>query len=220
LKRRAAPLPRAPHAPDNAAVNAIRLPANEYRRERWKNGLGWTREILRWPMSGEDWDWRVSIAEVDKDCPFSCFDGVDREIVLLAGEGMHLHFEDGEQADLLPPHGRHRFAGERALRAQLVSGPTQDFNLMWKRGRVEATLLHRPLVGPMLFFAEPGVRWLVTLLGGRALVKDALLPVVLEQGDSLLIDERAEGRVILEGGGELLLARIAPAPAASPGQPG
>ena len=23
------------------------IPANEYRRERWKNGLGWTREILR-----------------------------------------------------------------------------------------------------------------------------------------------------------------------------
>jgi environmental stress-induced protein Ves len=206
-------LPRAPRPPDNAAVNAIHLPANEYRRERWKNGLGWTREILRWPTSGEDWDWRVSIAEVDRDCPFSRFEGVDREIVLLAGEGMRLLFEDGERADLLPPHGRHRFAGERALRAELVSGPTQDFNLMWKRERIDATLLHRPLVGPMLFFAEPGVRWLVTLLGGRALVKDALLPVVLEQGDSLLIDERSEGRVILEGGGELLLARIAPAAA-------
>jgi hypothetical protein len=71
-------------------------------------------------------------------------------------------------------------------------------------------LLHRPLVGPMLFFAEPGVRWLVTLIGGRALVKDALLPLPMAQGDSLLIGERSAGRVILEGGGELLLARFAP----------
>ena len=29
------------------------LPANEYRRERWKNGLGWTREIVRYPSDAE-----------------------------------------------------------------------------------------------------------------------------------------------------------------------
>jgi environmental stress-induced protein Ves len=63
--------------------------------------------------------------------------------VLLSGEGMRLNFEDGEIVDLHPPHGRHRFAGERALEAELLAGPTQDFNLMWRRDRVEASLLHR-----------------------------------------------------------------------------
>lgn len=192
-------------------MNITLIPANEYRRERWKNGLGWTREILRWPEESEAWDWRLSIAEVDKDGRFSAFPGVERELVLLSGAGMRLHFDDGESISLLPPHERLRFAGERALSAELISGPTQDFNLMWRPERVEATLLHRPLVGPMLFFAEPGVRWVVHVMGGRAHFKDQLPPLLMEQGDSALIEPKhgQASRVILEGGGELLLVRIA-----------
>lgn len=194
-------------------MNVTLIPANEYRRERWKNGLGWTREIVRWPEDAETWEWRLSIAEVDKGGPFSSFEGVERELVLLSGEGMRLQFDDGETVELMPPHARHRFAGERALSAELVSGPTQDFNLMWRRDKVEATLLHRPLVGPMLFFAEPGVRWAAYLLSGRAVVKDQLLPMAMEQGDTALIEPHRDhgraSRVILEGGGELLLVRIA-----------
>jgi environmental stress-induced protein Ves len=193
-------------------VNVTLIPATEYRRERWKNGLGWTREVLRWPPGAEDWDWRISIAEVDKGGPFSSFPDIERELVLLSGEGMRLNFEDGEIVELLPPHERHRFAGERALAAELIAGPTQDFNLMWRRGRVEATLLHRPLVGSMLFFAEPGVRWVAYLLSGRAMVKDQLLPMMLEQGDSAVLEPQVgdHQRLIIEGGGELLLVRIAP----------
>ena len=193
-------------------MNATLIPANEYRRERWKNGLGWTREVLRWPGGEGDWDWRVSIAEVDKPGPFSSFPGVERELMLLSGEGMRLDFDDGESVELRPPHGRHRFAGERALQAELFNGPTQDFNLMWRRERVEATLLHRPLVGPMLFFAEPGVRWLAYLLSGRAIVKDQLLPLAMEQGDSVLLEPAAgdRQRLLIEGGGELLLVRVGP----------
>lgn len=97
-------------------MNLHLIPANEYRRERWKNGLGWTREIMRWPEEAQAWDWRVSIAEVDKGGPFSRFEGCDRELVLLAGEGMRLHFDDDQATvELVPPHGRHRFSGERGL---------------------------------------------------------------------------------------------------------
>jgi environmental stress-induced protein Ves len=200
-------------------VNVTLIPSTEYRRERWKNGLGWTREVLRWPDGGEEWDWRISIAEVDKGGPFSSFPGVDRELVLLSGEGMRLNFAHGEEVELHPPHGRHRFAGEHALEAELLGGPTHDFNLMWRRDRVEATLLHRPLVGPMLFFAEPGVRWAAYLLSGRAWVKDRLLPLVLEQGDTAVLEPAAgdNHRLIIEGGGELLLVRIAPLGATDPG---
>ena len=62
------------------------IPANEYRRMRWRNGAGWTREIHAEP-SAEDWTWRLSIAEIEQDAPFSCFPGVDRELVLLSGNG-------------------------------------------------------------------------------------------------------------------------------------
>ena len=187
------------------------LPANEYRRERWKNQLGWTREILRVP-DREDWDWRISIAEVDRDGPFSAFAGCDRELVLLSGEGMRLCFDDGETVTLEPPHGSHRFAGERALHAELVAGPTHDFNAIWQRERVAATVLHRPLVGAMVFFAEAGVSWLIHLLRGQATLKDPVAPVLLAQGDSALLEpvpgEASNGRVILDGGGEVLLVRV------------
>ena len=189
-------------------MDVVALPANEYRRERWKNGAGWTREILRWPRDAEDWDWRLSIAEVARDGPFSAFPGVDRELVLLAGEGMRLVFEDGEVAQLQPPHDRVRFAGERALQCELTGGPTQDFNLMWKRDRVEAQLLHRPLVGPMLFFAEQGVHWAIHVLAGRAAFKDRTPALQLEQGDTALVDAAGAGRVLIDGGGELLLVRL------------
>ena len=63
----------------------------------------------------------------------------------------------------------------------------------------------------MLFFAEPGVRWVVHVMGGRAHFKDQLRPMLMERGDSALIEPQhgQAGRVILEGGGELLLVRIA-----------
>jgi environmental stress-induced protein Ves len=185
------------------------LPANEYRRERWKNGLGWTREIVRHPEGSDNWHWRISIAEVDKDGPFSAFPGCDRELVLLSGEGMRLIFEDGESVVLNPPHDRHRFGGERVLKAELIDGPTHDFNAIWRRDAVQSLVLHRPLVGAMVFFAESGVRWLVYLLKGQAFFKDQPLPLRMEQGDSAVIEPGESGaRVILDGGGEVLLVKF------------
>jgi environmental stress-induced protein Ves len=190
-------------------VSITLIPANEYRRERWKNGLGWTREILREPADGDDWDWRLSIAEVDKDGPFSAFPGCDRELVLLTGEGMRLHFEDGDCVTLSPPHSRHRFAGERALAAELVAGPTHDFNVIWKRAAVDVAVHHRPLVGPMVFFPEAGVLWFAYLLSGQAWFRDQPEPVRLATGDSALIRSNEGGsRTLLDGGGEVLLVRI------------
>lgn len=184
------------------------IPANEYRRERWRNGAGWTREIVAVPATG-DWDWRLSIAEIERDAPFSQFPGVDRELVLLAGQGLSLHFEDGECHALHPPHGRLRFSGERVVRGELLDGPTQDFNLMWRRDASAAELWHRPLVGPMVIFAEPGTTWAVHLVAGQArFADDSGLPA-LQAGDTALLDA-GEGRLrhVLDGGGEALLIRL------------
>lgn len=205
------------------AAASFVLPAYEYRRVRWRNGLGWTREILRRRLGddagsaagvdhdSDDWDWRLSIAEIECDAPFSTFPDVDRELVLLSGNGVRLRFDDGECMELEPPHGRARFAGERSVTGELVDGPTHDFNLMWRRGRVDAALWHRPLVGPMVIFAEPGTAWAVHLFAGQAaFADDSGLPplaagdtAVLQAGDTRL-------RHVLDGGGEALLIRITP----------
>lgn len=201
-------------------MRALHLPAFEYRRMRWKNGLGWTREILATTASvqpdGPDipasqaWDWRASIAEIDHDCPFSAFPDHDRILVLLSGNGMQLQFEHGRRVELLPPHQRIAFRGEDALHCTLLDGPTRDFNLIWNRHRVRAELMHRPLVGPMVFFPAPQVQWLVHLIGGEARLRDRPEVARLEAGDSLLLQGGADdaSRAILDGGAQLLLARI------------
>ena len=184
------------------------IAANEYRRERWKNGAGWTREIVRVP-DREDWDWRLSIAEIEQDAPFSLFPGIDRELVLLRGNGLRLSFEDGDVCELQPPHDRLRFEGERKLTGELLDGPTHDFNLMWRRDRMAAELLHRPLVGPMLFFTEPGTTWAIHLLAGQTRFDEASdLPGLWAGDTALLADDEARRRYVLEGGGELLAIKL------------
>ena len=182
-----------------------------YRRERWRNGLGWTREILRLPAQGDDWALRLSVAEIELDAAFSAFPGVERELVLLQGNGVRLRFEDGRVAEVLPPHGRVRFAGEETLHGELVDGTTHDFNLMWKRDLLQAELLHRPLVGSMFFFCEPGVAWALYLLAGHAeFGADSGLPP-MHAGDTAWLAAGKRQRHALRGGGELLVIRVSAA---------
>jgi environmental stress-induced protein Ves len=182
--------------------------SNQYRRERWKNQLGWTREIARSPEQG-DWDWRLSIAEIEHDAPFSRFDGIERELVLLSGNGLRLRFDDGTAQTLLPPHARARFAGERSVTGELIDGPTQDFNLMWRRDRIDAQLWHRPLVGPMVVFVEPGSVWAVHLLAGQARFADASgLPDLAMADTALLAGQASRQRHVIDGGGEVLVIRL------------
>lgn len=192
------------------------IPANEYRRMRWKNGAGWTREIHAEP-SADDWTWRLSIAEIERDAPFSRFPGVDRELVLLAGNGLRLRFADGEAHELLPPHQRLRFAGERAVDGELLDGRTEDFNLMWRREAVDAQLWHRPLVGAMVVFVDPGSTWVVHLIAGHARIDGGppLPPLPpLAMGDTALLTAPAgRARYAIDGGGEALLVRIDRRPA-------
>lgn len=186
------------------------IPANEYRRERWRNGAGWTREIIRFPDRG-DWHWRLSIAEIEQDSAFSSFPGVERELVLISGNGLRLRFDDGESIVLEPPHGRARFAGERGADGELVDGRTLDFNLMWRREAIDAQLWHRPLVGPMVIFVEPHTTWVVHLLAGDARFNgEAALPRLAAGDSALLQADEKRLRFVLEGGGEALLIRLRP----------
>ena len=194
------------------------IAANEYRSERWRNGAGWTRQIHAQPAAqGGGWAWRLSIAGIDADAPFSAFPGVERVLVLLEGNGLRLRFDDGETRTLLPPHERMRFAGERVLTGELLDGPTRDFNLMWRRDAVDAQLWHRPLVGSMAVFAEPHSTWALYLLAGQAQFDAASGLPPMQAGDTALLAGGAERRrYLLEGAGEALVIRITPMPATAP----
>jgi len=108
---------------------------SDYPSRPWKNGGGTTRDIAVSPPASslDDFDWRLSLAQVDRDGPFSRFDNVDRTLVLLAG-AMTLH-EQGRRIELVR-HEPVTFAGERAIEATVGGGATLDFNVMSRRGRV------------------------------------------------------------------------------------
>lgn len=108
----------------------------------WKNGGGVTRELACSPAGAglDDFVWRISIADVASSGPFSQFPGVERIIALLDGPGMQLQFESGKRHALTQPLEPYRFRGEAHLYAQLVDGPSRDFNLMFCRDRAEGTI--------------------------------------------------------------------------------
>ncbi|MBS0975889.1 HutD/Ves family protein, partial [Serratia rubidaea] len=105
----------------------------------WRNGGGETREIVCQPAEGANFDWRASIATIAQDGPFSAFDGIDRSITLLEGDGVRL-VGDGIDHRLAMPGEPFAFSGDVALQAQLLGGVSQDFNIMTRRGRWRATV--------------------------------------------------------------------------------
>ena len=102
----------------------------------WKNGAGLTREIAFGGPIAAEFDWRISVAEVAHDAPFSAFPGIDRCITLLQGAGMRLRADDGHfDHTLSTPLAPFCFSGDVPLTATLIGGACSDFNVMTRRGR-------------------------------------------------------------------------------------
>jgi environmental stress-induced protein Ves len=114
----------------------------DYRRMPWKNGGGQTHEIAVQPDGAgmAAFAWRVSVAEVAQDGPFSRFPGVDRTLVLLAGNGIRLAGA-GAPLDLRTLYEPVTFTGEAELDCVLADGPVRDFNLMVRRAAATGEII-------------------------------------------------------------------------------
>ncbi|MBN9454408.1 MAG: HutD family protein [Bosea sp.] len=156
----------------------------------WKNGGGTTTEIAVAPEGASlgDFDWRISMAHVGADGPFSSFPGIDRTLSVLTGNGIRLAFGDGETVALDRATAPFFFAADRAVDGVLVDGAIDDLNVMSQRGRwrhrVERLSGEGSLAaseGPLVLVARKG-DWLVN-------------GVSLATGDSAILD--APGHVEL-----------------------
>jgi len=114
----------------------------------WKNGGGSTTEIaIGPPDSGfEDFDWRVSLATIEKDGAFSAFPGVDRTLALVEGHGMTLEI-DGEPTLVTDTEPVVAFDGSSQVIAKLSRGSSTDFNAMTRSERCYHTFGRRRLSG-------------------------------------------------------------------------
>lgn len=120
----------------------------EHRAMPWANGKGTSYEIASDRDDEDRWSWRVAIAPVVLDGPFSVMPGVDRELVVIEGNGMVLEV-DGESVECLP--GRViRFSGDSTTFARLIDKPVVDLGLMTVRGSVTGSMIVVVDVGNMV----------------------------------------------------------------------
>jgi environmental stress-induced protein Ves len=158
----------------------------------WKNGAGRTTEIAVHPAGAalDAFDWRVSIADVERDGPFSRFPGIDRTIVLLEGGGMRLRSARGE-IELTTPCVPHEMSGDDAVECTLAAGPCRDFNAMFRRGRARGRITvvrddGSTDIGPAPF------RLAYAVAGPHECTLPGHPVVRLEEGHALLVDSFAD----------------------------
>jgi uncharacterized protein len=108
------------------------LHSSDYQRMPWKNGGGTTTEIWKAISPDGEMLWRLSIADVASDGPFSEFPGVDRWIMLIEGDGMELTI-DGQVRRIADPFEPLAFSGDARTDCRLLARPIRDFNLMMAR---------------------------------------------------------------------------------------
>ena len=155
----------------------------EYRVMPWKNGGGSTSELNVYPTGTVAFDWRVSIATVEVDGPFSAFDGYERHIMMLSGGGMTLDVASYGKVGLRPLEP-FSFAGETMVRGALSYGPVEDFNLIVRREYGRGTLTVKDFKAGEVIGSEDGVEFFY-LLGGSCRFGEGKL----QPNDSLWLEK-------------------------------
>ena len=114
------------------------LTAQQYREMPWKNGLGVTLEIAR--SHGEaldDFDWRISIADVKTAGSFSYFLKKQRVLSILEGTGLALKIDHNRPVNILKKEFI-SFHGECDVYAELLENEIRDFNLIYDHEKFSA----------------------------------------------------------------------------------
>jgi len=116
------------------------LRSSDYQRMPWKNGGGTTTEIWKAVSPAGEMLWRLSIADVASDGPFSEFPGIDRWIMVISGKGMELTIDGLGTKRLDRPFEHLFFPGDATTDCRLIDGPIRDFNFMIARSFGKGTL--------------------------------------------------------------------------------
>ncbi|MBN9054807.1 MAG: HutD family protein [Rhizobiales bacterium] len=161
---------------------------SDHRRMPWKNGGGETVEVIVRPegASLSDFGWRVSMATVASDGPFSVFPGIDRTLAVLSGDGMELSIEGLGERLLTPQSPPLAFPADAPTTARLAGGPITDLNVMTRRGAFRHTLVRHVVEDSKALAASPGERLLLALDPLGVSTADGLIG--LQPLDALLLD--------------------------------
>jgi environmental stress-induced protein Ves len=170
----------------------------------WKNGGGITHEVIRAPVAGDPFLWRVSVAEIESSGPFSDFTGYRRHMVLLRGRGLMLRFSTRDRCLLQKVGDSAQFDGAAAPHCDLLDGPCVDLNFMVAESlRSDARVLR--LTGELTTPGSGGAALIFSIEAPLLLATDGAEAVRLEPWDLAVVSQ-----------GRARLSNIDPDPSATP----
>nr|WSZ95510.1 HutD family protein [Streptomyces sp. NBC_00857] len=180
----------------------------------WRNGGGVTREIVSWPEDAGTavFDWRISVADVAADGPFSAFPGVDRTLTMVEGAGMELTV-GGRRRLVDERYVPASFPGDLPTDCLLLAGPVVNFNVMFRRDRTaaEVAVVRGALPVPVPVAEADGGTVVAVALGTGTVLDAPTLPgpTPLDRYDAVVLTP-SSGPVILRGEGRTALVTLRP----------
>ena len=183
---------------DQALIKII--PQQAFNKIPWKNGKGVTLQLaINTNGCLANFEWRLSIATVDRNGEFSDFIGYTRNLVLIDGKGVVLSHNENQVDRLEKPLDFSTFDGANKTTAALISGPITDFNLMTKTkdfaGSVETfSGLHQVTLRNSQFCFIYGLYEKLEIVS-----KQAQLTKSLEAGDLMQLSNNEHPDLVVTG---------------------
>ncbi|MES2104668.1 MAG: HutD family protein [Pseudomonadota bacterium] len=185
------------------------LPAAGRVAKPWKNGGGSTADIVVEPAGAglDDFEWRISVATITGNGPFSEFKGVDRSLSLLSDAPLRL-LVDEVCFPLDKQHPTLRFSGEARVRAEAQAGPHTVLNVMSRRDCFAHLLSQHAFTAQREIELDAAIN-ILFVQSGECQVQEAGL--LLQPHDALLVKD--EKTIRLHAGAAVSLIAVAIRPA-------
>ncbi|HEX4442384.1 MAG TPA: HutD family protein [Galbitalea sp.] len=185
-----------------ASTKPTILPALDRVVVPWKNGNGTTQQVAISPATAtiDNFDWRVSVATISGDSPFSQFEGVSRWIMPLDPEGFTMRVE-GETTRLADREA-FAFNGGSTVRAIKVRPGALDLSLMVRNSIARGSLLALVVQDETAIAAGPNESVVIVVLEGSPSVDETVLEIL----DAIELPSGSD--VVLAGDAVVAIARI------------
>lgn len=173
-----------------------------YQKSLWKNGKGITEQIAISPSTASlqqnNFEWRISSAQIKSDDFFSQFPNYQRQLVILGGDGVKLNETN------LPLNSPHKFSGDEKMFCQLINNsPAVDFGIIYQdKFHVELEVLF--LTGNSELKLLDGLHFLYLASGHDCLINEVSLKV----GNSLKISDEKSIFINTTGNSPLTFCHI------------
>lgn len=168
----------------NLATGLQRFSLEDLTEEPWRNGGGVTRTLMR-RDNGDKPLWRISVADITGNAPFSRFEGLDRHSVLVEGYNVTLCGDWGAWS-LSSVGDIARYPGELSVRTELGCALARFFNVMADRTQMRVDL--RVSSSPREDIVVAGDGALMVMDGDVDVVMDGNVSTRLSKNDGLLFD--------------------------------